>query len=568
MSTNHIPITWSDAQQADTKRRTCIEEILKSNYVGPVRALQASLNEFCHWSADEVTALFCEFPPLPGRVLYPMGPESRYPPTGGKRWIEAAGAVALLGVVDVLAVATSPFILLRSSQQRKEAVSAVVEANKLIVSSQLFVSASLDLMEKAGKCNQALCVNKWGQFKILSSGYAAVSHVWAETMGFEYHNEKLEQNGRGILMTHFNKIMGKALQCGYEWVWFDLLAIPKRSTHGTNDARFTQTKTLIINSLHSIYRNAAAVIILDSFTLHLPSGDALKIAPLLVCGMWLTRIWTYQEVKLARKALIVTATHVVDLQDILDVVALQKFLEPQKWSEIHKTIARLQPIKDQGINLADIALSCTNRNTENETDHARGFFALLGLQWQAGWIYEDGIQHIYKSRPQEAAMLASMHSPRGLSKPFSWAPKYLAHQQGKTHAAHELSFADNGLTGSWYTATVQRLVHVASYGYAKTSSGEDKLAFQLLVNNGSGASVMVTVVTWSSEWTLASRRWVDAIPGGNTRLLCPTNFDGQFPFPVVLLSIQTTNIAVAEVIDSALLVNGLIETPQVQWLLT
>ncbi|UPX14120.1 uncharacterized protein EKO05_0004611 [Ascochyta rabiei] len=497
-----------------------------------------------------------------------MGPEARYPPTGGKRWMGAAGAVALLGVVDVLAVATSPIILLRSSQQRKEAFSAVVDANKLIVSSQLFVSASLELMEKAGKCNQALCVNKWGQFKILGSGYAAVSHVWAETMGFEFHNEKLEQDGRGILMNHFNKIMGKALQCGYEWIWFDLLAIPKRSTHGTNDARFTQTKTLIINSLHSIYRNAAAVIILDSFALHLPSGDPLKIAPLLVCGMWLTRVWTYQEVKLAQKALVVTATHVVNLQDILDVVAVQEHLNPQRWSELHKTIARLRPIKDQGIYLADIALSCTNRNTENEIDYARGFFALLGLQWQAGWTYEDGIQHIYKSRPQEAAMLASMHNPRGLPKPFSWAPKYLAHQQGKIHAAHELACAGNGVTGSWYTTTVLKLVHVASYGQAAAESSDDKMAFQLLVDGGSGAPVIVTVVTFGSEWTQALKCWADVIPGGRTRLLCPTNFDGQFPFPVVLLSVQITNTAVAEVTDSAILVNGTVAAPQVQWLLT
>lgn len=206
MSTNQVPLTFSNEQQADTKRQTCIQEILRSNYVGPVRALQASLNEFRRWSADDVMALFSELPPLPDRLLYPMGPEARYPPSGSRRWAGVAGAVALAGVVDLVAVAASPMIVLRSSQQqRKEALSALLEANKLIISSQIFVSASLELMERAGKCNQALCVNKWGQFKILSSGYAAVSHVWAETMGFEYHDEKLDQDERGILMTHYQQ---------------------------------------------------------------------------------------------------------------------------------------------------------------------------------------------------------------------------------------------------------------------------------------------------------------------------------------------------------------------------
>jgi hypothetical protein len=292
-------------------------------------------------------------------------------------------------------------------------------------------------------------------------------------MGLQFNDEKIEQDEQGLLMSHFNKIMNKALQCGYEWIWFDLLAIPKKSDPGSSDSRLTQIKTLIINSLHSVYRNADAVIVLDSFALNLPSDDPLWVAAALICGMWLTRIWTYQEAKLAKQALIVTATHVVSFADVLSALQQQAQVEPRRWDTLRKRFERLQPIQNFGINLADIALSSTNRNTENDVDYARGFYALLGLQWQQNWTYEDGIMHIYRSRPQEVAMLASMHSLRGLPQPFSWAPRYIAREQGISNAPYFYTFNGSGLVGPWYTATVRKLAHAAFYGAADAEAEED-----------------------------------------------------------------------------------------------
>lgn len=540
--------------------------------------MQASLNEFRNWQPEWVADLFSDFPPLPDRQLYPMGPECRYPPPGSQRWKEFAGKLAIAGVADAMALATLPLTLpFFSKQQRKEAVSGLVDVNVQTVTSSLFVSASLELMEEAGRRNQALCVNKWGQFKILNSGYAAISHVWAETMGLEFNNEKIEQDGRGMLMMHLNKIMGKALQCGHEWIWFDLLTIPKKSDPGTSDLRLKKIKILIINSLHSVYRNADAIIILDSFPLHLPSGDPLRVAALLVCGLWLTRVWTYQEIKLAHKALVVTATHVVDFQDIVSALEHQANLDRARWYELHRSFHRLQAIYGPGINLADVVLSCTNRSAENEVDNVRGFYALLGLQWQVDWTYEDGIQHIYNTRPQEAAMIASMHSPRGLPSPFSWAPKYLTQLQGESQAAYRFTVNSDGLLSSWYTLPVRQLVHVASYGLPNDDT-DDKMAFQLLVEDVHGTSLTVTVVTWGSTWTRDLKIWTDLIPSGNARLLCSREMTAGEHFPIVLLSVQNVNSvpslharglqSVGCVSSSAVFVNGDVKAPLVPWLLT
>ncbi|RMZ72572.1 monocarboxylate transporter [Pyrenophora seminiperda CCB06] len=484
--------------------------------------------------------------------------------------------MALMGVVNTLALVVLPLKMPRMTKaERKEATTGIIGANVDILSSSLFVSTTLDLMEEAGRRKQALCVNKWGQFRMLNSGYAAISHVWAETMGLEFHDEKIEQDERGLLMLHFNKIMNKALQCGYKWIWLDLLAIPKKTAPGSSDIRLSQVKNVVINSLESVYRNADAVIVLDSFALNLPSVDPLRVAPALVCGLWLTRIWTYQEAKLAKKALIVTAAGVVSLADIVSALRQQAQVDKAKWDSLRKTFERLQPVHDIGIDLQDIALASTNRSTENNVDYARGFYALLGLQWQKEWNYEDGIQHIYRSRPQEVAMLASMHSLRGLAQPFSWAPRYLAKQQGHSVHSYFYNFNGSGLVGPWYTAVVRERVHVAFYGAAEAEEEEDhKLALQLRIDGMSGASVLATVVTWDFKWTPELIEWVELIPTGTARIICPiamTSYEVE-SFPSVLLARQKPHASSAQafgdVFASAILVGGDIEAPQVQWLLT
>ncbi|KAL4757315.1 uncharacterized protein BDW70DRAFT_113363 [Aspergillus foveolatus] len=567
-------MSFTEEIRTAAARRNEIRNILRANYVGPERAMQASLNEFRHWTPHDVASLFRDFPPLLERRLYPLGPEARYPPSGRRRWAELAAKVATLAVVDTIAVAASPLALATmDAEKRKKTASQLLDMNVNMVSSSLFVAPPLSLMEQAGRVGQALCVNKWGQFRMLSSGYAAISHVWAETMGLEYNNEKVDQDERGLLKTHFNKIMGKALQCGYEWVWLDLLAIPKKSDPSTSGARLTEIKTLIINSLDAVYRNADAVIVLDSLALHLPSADPLVTAAVLVCGMWLTRIWTYQEIKLARKALIVTATHVVAFQDVLSTLESQARQDGHRFHELHRTFARLQSVYGPGINLADIALSCTNRHTKNEVDYARGFYALLGLKWQASWTYQDGIKHIYNSRPQEAAMIASMHGPRGLPSPFTWVPKYLAQLQGKSWKPYYFRCESFGLVGKWHSASVLKLARACLYEQPGT---DDKLAFELLIGNNTGETAPVVVVTWSKDYTTDLTKWTELISGGKSRLLCADEIVVGEIFPTVLLGVCEGDIgpeygleagAMGYVLASGVLVSGNMHSVAKTWLL-
>lgn len=71
---------------------------------------------------------------------------------------------------------------------------------------------------EAARLGKALCVTSYGQFRVLESGYATISHVWCETMGLEFHDEKTEQDERGFNMSHFFRIMEQVRRCGSEWV--------------------------------------------------------------------------------------------------------------------------------------------------------------------------------------------------------------------------------------------------------------------------------------------------------------------------------------------------------------
>ncbi|KAI9758892.1 MAG: hypothetical protein M1840_003740 [Geoglossum simile] len=550
-------------------QREEIRRVLAENWIGEQRCLTGSLNEFKYWAPGEVRALFQLLPPLAERKLYPLGPEFRTIPTGLQRWKGLAGKVALLGLADSLVLLGFPFLLLANKDDREKAMGGLKTMHVDVISSSFFVKPSLELMQQAVESGKALCVNKWGQFRLLDSGYAAISHAWCETMGLEYHDEKTEQDSRGLNMHHFFHIIEQACKSGFEWFWFDLLAIPKGSDDPTADKTLRELKTKIINSLYDVYRNAGVVVILDALTMQIRSGNHLEIAVILSCGRWLTRIWTYQEVKIARKTLIVTATHVVDFSEMVETLKQQEKVDFWRWNQLYLTFRRLLHT-DQGISLPDIALSCQNRNTCNEIDYARGFFALLGLKWQTGWSYDDGILEILRSQPRHAGRIANMHGIRGLPSPYSWAPKYLARLEGKI--SDDYHCQPFGLLGYWYTVPVKEVKKVGA-------TDDNTPLIMLAVLDKDGVEVEIQTSLPQRSWTDQVEEWVKkAVPSGQARLLCqdnPVMAGGEPNAHVMLLATQTPGgtdalefDGTAKIAGSAVLNYGGVEGTKLKWWLS
>ena len=560
------------AQSTSESTRQHIKAVLIQNWVGSKRALLASLNEFRYWKTEQVSDLFRLLPPTGAahgeRKLYPLGPVFRPPPDGMRRWIELGGKILMLAAIDGLVLLFSPFFLLASKEERAKATSGLSTLHTELVSSSLFIKAPLSMMEKAGKTQRALCVNKSGRFRLMSSGYAAISHVWMETMGYEYQNVKANQDDRGLNRHHFQRIMAQVEKSGVEWVWFDLLSIPK----GTCDTT-KRIKTMIVNSLQKVYRNADMVVVLDALTLQLNSEDPLIAASILSCGAWLSRVWTYQEAKLARQVKIITAgRHPIDFQEMVVALKVAEQQDPLRWHEIRLTFDRLLPHWDLGVSLPDIALSCTHRATENDKDYAKAFFACLNLTWTQGWSYEDGMMEILHSRPQDATRLAFMHGPRGLPAPFSWAPRSLAHLQGKIHGGLQFRPESNGLQGYCHTARVCKLL-----GHFVSESLQGVVC-NLVVLDKNQREVQIQISLYPGQPGPDIENWMSrTIPDGKARLLsCDPMVQLEFCH-VALLVEQEKGLddefafedldARGRVVGSAVINHGSVDSAEVRWCL-
>jgi hypothetical protein len=493
-----------------------------------------SINEFKHWQPNEVEELFKLLPDLKERKLSPHGPECLYPPTGTQYLKEFAMKIAMVGAVDAVAVAASPLALI-SKTVRKELLPSIVGLNYNIIGSSLFVKCPLHLLRQAADAGMAVCVNQHGHFSVRGSGYAAISHVWAETMGLQFNGEKIEHDERGINHSHFRRIVSAAVASSHhEWFWLDLLAVPQIRGNEQDVDMLRELKTNVVNSLIHLYRNADSVIILDSLTLQLDSTDLCAVVAILSCGQWLTRMWTYQEIKLAKKAHIVTKTGTLDFHDMvraLDARTRQSKVDYAYWHEIHLKFMRLLPSDPRGVSLADVAFCCSDRNAENDIDYARSLFALLNLQWQTGWQYEDGILHIIKSRPQDATRIAHLQGIRGLPPPYSWAPKYLARLTGMIIDGYTAT--ENGLVGYWTTFKLNRIIRHGDH------KNETKLIFHMELLNRRGEPFEM----WSElphHWSDQLDQWLhQATPSGMARLLCskvPENLETNSD-PVIMLMV-------------------------------
>jgi hypothetical protein len=505
----------SETKAEVRERYLRIHQILRDNWIGPHRAHICSINDFKHWQPSEVEALFKLLPDIKERKLSPHGPIFRYPPTGTKHVKEFAMKIAMVGAIDAVAVTVSPLALI-SRTVRKEWLPSIAKLNYDTIGSSVFVKCPLDLLRQAADSHLAVCVNQYGQFSVRGSGYAAISHVWAETMGLEFNDEKVEHDNRGLNHAHFNRIVSAAAaSSNHEWFWLDLLAVPQIRGDEQDVDMLRELKTNVVSSLVHVYRNADMVIILDSLTLQLNTVDPCAVAAILTCGRWLTRMWTYQEIKLARKALIVTKAGALDFDEMvrsLDARKKQSEVDYKYWHEIHLKFMRLLPSDPRGVSLADVAFCCTDRNAENDIDYARSLFALLDLQWQTGWQYEDAIMHIIKSRPQQATRIAHLQGMRGLPPPYSWPPRYLARLTGKIINGYTAT--ENGLVGYWTTFRLNRIIQ-----HGEHKNGE-KLIFHMELLNQRGE----TFEMWSElphYWSDELGEWLQqATPSGTARLLC------------------------------------------------
>ncbi len=319
-----------------------------------------------------------------------------------------------------------------------------------------FVKAPRSLIRKSVSEKAALCVNRVGKFAVKESGYAILSHVWAETCGWSTATDwgpvEPEVRKQGIFYEHFLKFFDR---CDAEWLWVDLFAMPEvfDDMTSTEKSDTEELRTGVINSLHKIYTRADKVVILDSLLLRLKSGGMIDAAVILCLGLWAQRLWPFTEIKLAKRVFLKTEDSFFDLDIIMEFLYQTIENEDHRYFSLFARLIPLRPApvgQRRWINsplrpdarspnlFVDIYTGTENRNCDVEVDHARALFPLLDLEWQTGWILEQGLRHIAESFPDERDILTQYCEYRKITLAWSCSTSQRdVKPQGERNDQHE-----------------------------------------------------------------------------------------------------------------------------------
>jgi hypothetical protein len=150
-----------------------------------------------------------------------------------------------------------------------------------------------------------------------------------------------------------------------------------------------------------VYGRAESVLIFDATVLQLHSTDHIEVAVALACGKWATRVWTYQEIKLANRAVVVTATGGVDFLAMIASLKVFNTFDKGRYDKLYVWIAIMAKSDQHRLTIRDLVNACAQRKSGIDIDYARAFFPVLGLEWTNGMTREEGTQTIveYQATP-------------------------------------------------------------------------------------------------------------------------------------------------------------------------
>lgn len=284
-----------------------------------------------------------------------------------------------------------------------------------------FVKAPLYLVRKSIEQGAALCINRQGRFSIRDKGYAAMSHVWGETMGWQSKDSwgavELSLRKMGLARQHFLRFFDL---CEAEWLWVDVIAMPE-VLEDMEDAQKEDTEKLrvgVINCLKKIYSNADKVVVIDTLLLRLSTRSPLDVAAILCLSFWVTRLWTFTETRLAKKIILKTRDYSFDLDEILELLAKTIINDEHRYYNIFLRLVHLREESVHGFPACSLLESafwaCENRYTNVDVDQCRILFPLLDLKWEYGWTLNQGLSRILEVFPGDAASISQWCTYRSI----------------------------------------------------------------------------------------------------------------------------------------------------------
>ena len=391
-----------------------IQEILMRHGVDSAIARSVSLNELRYWELADIERIFAKVNRKPKTFCPFMDPD---------RFLRAW----------------------RQPQDIHDYVRSIMPS--LYASDSSWLSAPRSLVVQAADEKAALCINADKQWSIRRSAYVALSHVWSE--GLQQDKQRKAVQGNKIDLVF--KILVKA-KIHIEWIWTDVLSIPGGGGP-TDNLDDDLLKTRVINSMPEIYANAEGVVVFDALVWQLQTRDALELAAVLVCGSWATRVWTFQEIKMARKAYIINGWyHAFPWADLTRMLKAAAEKDSKRYHQLWLAFAIMARDDNVNICVRDVSLACQRRRSGLDVDYARAFFPIFGLEWQNGMTREQGMQKIYYSQLEDTTrMIFSFGQPRLKIRP-AWAPSSMNGLEGVVTSP--MLVQERGVRGDLFIAKI------------------------------------------------------------------------------------------------------------------
>ncbi|KAL8967834.1 MAG: hypothetical protein Q9197_005207 [Variospora fuerteventurae] len=396
------------------------------------RSRRVARIELSKWTTEEVKGVMDQLVPRTRRKGSdePCGPEFNHLNTSLKSTLMiqfGIWSILILGTIFLLPmqIGAALYLLLhgRLSAIWRELPKPTALLFDWSTGLHAFVKAPMPLVKKSIEREEALCVNRKGKFMLRKHGYAVLSHVWGETMGWNSEHSwgpvELGLRKRGLAYHHFLKFFGR---CDAEWLWVDVLAMPAvyEDMSTTEKANIETLRTGIINCLHAVYSRADKVVCLDGLLLRLQSGSMVDVAVILSLGRWINRLWPFTETKLAKRVILKTEDAAFDLDEIITFLYETVYNEDHRYFHIFARLAPLRPVPlgfriwldylarpgtSEPDLFREIYSGCENRLCDVEIDQARALFPVLGLKWIAGWTLQEGLHHIADTYPDDKELL-------------------------------------------------------------------------------------------------------------------------------------------------------------------
>ena len=311
-----------------------------------------------------------------------------------------------------------------------------------------WVSPPRAMMQQAAQEETALCVNVYGQWSLRTSGYVALSHVWIEGLQRDKVHQGLSTQKVDSI---FALLQSRAIDA--EWIWTDALAIPSGGDPEISALEDDMLTIDVINAMPKIYSHADAVVIIDALVLQLHTQNSVDVAVAVACGKWATRVWTYQEIKLASRALILTASGYLEYSSVVDTLSTLKATNHSRYHSLWLRLASMMKDEAAGISIPDIIMSCGARKSGQDVDYARAFFPVLDLKWESGMTREEGMQKIYTTYKLHASRVACFYGAPRMRNIPAWAPSSFNNLEG--YVTEPMKWEERGIRGEWYAVRVE-----------------------------------------------------------------------------------------------------------------